>query len=78
MLCNTCRIENSTNACFCSQCGTEIIGNNQRVMNEANIESVEQEDSDTQECYEVALGYKNIEYYVAVFRKFDSEGVGVS
>ena len=68
MFCSKCGAENSDQARYCSGCGAGLLENSpgKTVGN------------DVQAYYEAAVGFKNADYYLSRFNRFDSQGLGAS
>jgi Tfp pilus assembly major pilin PilA len=79
MFCNKCGAENADNSHFCSSCGAPISTHDQQVScNGASNPISGSKKGDIQEYYESVVGYKNTDYYLSKFIRFDSEGPGIS
>ncbi len=78
MLCNKCRTENLDQARYCSSCGAKLGGDNQSVSTGPGLEPGSQANAELQEYYEAAIGYKNTDYYLAYFNRFDLQGSSIS
>ena len=69
---------------FCQKCGKAIIDESKFCYHcgipsaESQESAPEQSAQESQEYYEAAIGYKRPDYYLPIFSRFDTQGVGIS
>jgi len=77
MFCNQCGAKNVDESRFCASCGAPISSVSQYASSKRELEPVSSNTESIQEYYEAAIGYKNTDYYLSRFTRFDAEGFGV-
>lgn len=78
MFCSKCGEENTATALFCTNCGEAITKNNNITTPETgNTQSNFSEES-LEDYYREAIGYKNTDYYLSIFKKLDSGDTNIS
>lgn len=79
MFCNKCGTEISDQAHYCTSCGAELIDNIRDVSAKSKPRPASTKSSgESQEYYEEAIGYKNADFYLPYFSRFDLQGRGAS
>lgn len=79
MFCNKCGAENTDKSHFCASCHAPLSTDSQEASSEGASNPTSSKNENIQEYYEAAVvGYKNTDYYLSKFTRFDSEGSGVS
>ena len=78
MFCQNCGVEVSDQGRFCSGCGSELATQQSGPQEADGVNAEEKVPFDRSEYYEAAVGYKNAEYYVSRFKRFDEQGVKAS
>ncbi len=78
MFCDKCGAENADKSRFCASCGAPLSAGNRQASSEGAPNPTSSNKENIQEYYEAAVGYKNTDYYLSKFTRFDTEGSGVS
>ena len=78
MFCQNCGVEVFDQGRFCSGCGSELATQQSGPQEADGVNAEEKVPFDRSEYYEAAVGYKNAEYYVSRFKRFDEQGVQAS
>lgn len=85
MICKNCSAENAEQNRFCSSCGEKLVVKKSSLSLkklelelEPLSEDISDYDDNVEEYYEAALGYKNIDYYLPRFNRFELQSINIS
>jgi Tfp pilus assembly major pilin PilA len=78
MLCQKCGVESSDEARYCSNCGSDVAKQESAYQEPCAVNAPGPGAANPLDYYEAAVGYRNTEYYVSRFKRFDEQGVKAS
>lgn len=78
MACNNCGETNPYYAVQCSTCGADLTGADRAMFAKPGDTKAPPQAGGMEEYYETAVGYKNTDYYLPRFARFDAEGSGAT